>query len=186
MYLEFVFPVTSPGQSTLILWVLRLKGTLAYFTGTSTTQVYQAKLSCTSPSFYPFLTTYSSSLWDTNYAVHANKLESVEKFAAKFVTKRWSDNLRPPAKPTQLASCQDQKEKAETLVVLSTFEGLFTYSAIPILTPSHTLHAITISFCTILFVTQLLTYLHFVLVLYPYGWHSCGTWEKTSVHTCNI
>ena len=27
-----------------------------------------------------------------NYATHVNKLELVQKFAARFVTRRWSDN----------------------------------------------------------------------------------------------
>ena len=35
---------------------------------------------------------YCSSLWDPNYAIHVSKLESVQKFAARFVTGRWSDN----------------------------------------------------------------------------------------------
>lgn len=35
---------------------------------------------------------YCSSLWDPNYATHVNKLESVQKFVARFVTSRWSDN----------------------------------------------------------------------------------------------
>ena len=35
---------------------------------------------------------YCSSLWDPNYATHVNMLESVQKFAARFVTSRWSDN----------------------------------------------------------------------------------------------
>ena len=33
---------------------------------------------------------YCSSLWDPNYAIHVSKLESVQKFAARFVTGRWS------------------------------------------------------------------------------------------------
>ena len=35
---------------------------------------------------------YCSSLWDPNYAIHVNKLESVQKLAARFVTGRWHDN----------------------------------------------------------------------------------------------
>ena len=35
---------------------------------------------------------YCSSLWDPNYAIHVNKLESVQKLAARFVSGRWNDN----------------------------------------------------------------------------------------------
>ena len=35
---------------------------------------------------------FCSFLWDPNYATHVNKLESVQKFGARFVTRRWSDN----------------------------------------------------------------------------------------------
>ena len=35
---------------------------------------------------------YCSSLWDPNYATHVNKLESVQKFTASFVTSKWSDD----------------------------------------------------------------------------------------------
>ena len=35
---------------------------------------------------------YCSSLWDPNYAIHINKLESVQKLAARFVSGRWNNN----------------------------------------------------------------------------------------------
>ena len=35
---------------------------------------------------------YCSSLWDPNYSIHVNKLESVQKVAARFVTGKWHDN----------------------------------------------------------------------------------------------
>ena len=35
---------------------------------------------------------YCSSFWDPNYAIHVNKLESVQKLAARFVSGRWNDN----------------------------------------------------------------------------------------------
>ena len=35
---------------------------------------------------------YCSSLWDPNYAIYVNKLESVQKIAARFVTGRWHYN----------------------------------------------------------------------------------------------
>ena len=38
---------------------------------------------------------YCSSLWDPNYSIHVNKLESVQKLAARFVTGKWHDNYAP-------------------------------------------------------------------------------------------
>ena len=35
---------------------------------------------------------YCSSLWDPHFSVHSNKLESVQKFAARLVTRNWRGN----------------------------------------------------------------------------------------------
>ena len=73
---------------------------------------------------------YCSSLWDPNYATHVSKLESVQKFAARFVTGRWSDNydsLLSHLKWSKLST----RGKKQKLVMQPHFEQFFNTSTIP-------------------------------------------------------
>ena len=56
---------------------------------------HAGSLSCKSQlykSLVPPILDYCSSLCDPNYVIHVNKLESVQKLAARFVSGRWNDN----------------------------------------------------------------------------------------------
>ena len=72
---------------------------------------------------------YCSSLWEPNYSIHVNKLESVQKVAARFVTGKWHDNydsLLSHLNWTELSTMQKRQK------VLLCNRNLRGYSILPL------------------------------------------------------
>ena len=113
---------------------------------------------------------YCSSLWDPNYAIHVSKLESVQKFAARFVTGRWSDSYDSLLSHLKWPKLSTKREKQKLLLcnrILKNCSILPPSLFIP--HPSPILDTITHLLCTIPLVTQLPTYPHLLSVLYHCG-----------------
>ena len=82
---------------------------------------------------------YCSSLWDPNYAIHVNKLESLQKFAARFVTGRWHDNYDSLLSHLNWPELSTTRKKQKLLLCNRILKG---YSILP---PSILFHPPSIS-----------------------------------------
>jgi len=113
---------------------------------------------------------YCSSLWDPNNAIHVNKLESVQKLAARFVTGRWHDNYDSLLSLLNWPELSTRRKGQKLLLCNHILKG---YSILPpsLFTPIHfhTSDIIILFPCTTQLSVRLLTYPLFQLVLYHYG-----------------
>ena len=71
---------------------------------------------------------YCSSLWDPNYAIHVNKLESVQKLAARFVSGRWNDNYDSLLNRLNWSELSTRRKKQKLLLCNRIVKG---YSILP-------------------------------------------------------
>ena len=71
---------------------------------------------------------YCSSLWNPNYAIHVNKLEAVQKFAARFVTGRWHDNYDSLLSHLNWPELSTRRKKQKLLLCNCILRG---YSILP-------------------------------------------------------
>ena len=115
---------------------------------------------------------------DSNYASHVNKLESVQKFAARFVTRRWSDNCESLLSHHNWPKLCTRRKKQKLLLCNHILNNrsilppsLFTPHPSPHLRHNHPFA------CIIPLVIQLPTCPHWISVLYhcgiTYPWMLC-------------
>ena len=113
---------------------------------------------------------YCSFLWDPNYSIHVNKLKSVQKLAARFVTGRWHDKYNCLLSHLNWPELSTRRKRQKLLLCNRILRGYWTLPpCISSFTP-HPFPHLRHNHSLPLYQVQLLTYPLFQLVLYH-----CGT-----------
>ena len=118
--------MTSPGHLTLRPYAAKLNGRLDCYIGTFILEVHP--VSQLYKSLVLPILDYCSSLWDPNYAIHVNKLESFQKLAARFVSGRWNDNYDSLLNRLNWSELSTRRRKQKLLLCNRIVKG---YSILP-------------------------------------------------------